>query len=324
MTMTRTLLVLGSITLAACTLQVADLNNFTDDFDACDPRGTPHLGEDLDIHFVGTIAHVNQDMRFAVEVGTDHSAEAMFVLSTFDDQNLALHVPEILPAEPATLAFWADSNMDGVFSALNNGMECGAIRLQVTCMADPHCTWDAAGTQCNPLPPDHQWLRPICPNGQMTFTHTTPFQDVSIVSATGAVFAFHIPAAIQRHEVFDNYRVAAWAVRTNSLGRQTRAYYRWAPHVMLGSIAPTPRTPPMTFQVGRNVAGEMRGPIDQGEMYEVHFVIDSNGNHQFEPAVDYSCVWPQQPAPSSAFVWDYMPDLSICDMHGFDPTTNTH
>jgi hypothetical protein len=327
MTMKRTLVVLASLALASCTAAVSDLNGFHDFSDACDPRGAPHLGEDLDIQFLGTIAHVNEDMRFAIEVGADHQAQAMFVISTFDDPNMQILVPEVLPAEPSTLAFWADSNMDGTFAPLNIDMVCSAITSQTPCGTTAHCMWNGSACMAS-VPPSHQWTRPICPNGRMTFTHTTPFQDVSIVTAAGAVFAFHVPMSIQRHEVFDNYRIAMWAVQTNStVGRQTRAYYQWNPQVPIGGIAPTQRTPPTVFQIGKNVAGELRGPIDQGDTYEINFIIDSNRNGDFEVDADYACRWTMQPSPQSSFMWDYMADITAagaCDPHGFDPTTVTH
>lgn len=292
--MKHTLLVLASISLGSCTLAVSDLNNLGNSADACDPRGAPRVGQDLDIQFFNTVAHVNQDMRFAVEVGPTHSVEAMFVVSAFDDPNLRIIVPEVLPSSPATLAFWADVNGSGMLDA--NA---------------------------------HQWFRPICPDGQVTFTHTTPFQDVSVVSSHGATFVFHIPVAIQRHAVFDNFRVAMWAVQTDMVGRQTRVYYEWAPFVAPSPGFPVPaqRTPPTQFQVGRNVAGAGRGAIDMGGLYEIHFVIDSNHDTDFEPALDFSCVWPMQRMPTDPTMtmngaqWDFVPDLSVCDRHGFDPTT---
>lgn len=290
------------LALGGCTAVVSDLNNFTNSTDACDPRGTQHLGDDLEIQFFNTNAHVNQDMRFAVEVGTDRSIEAMFVVSTFDDANLDLFIPEILPAAPATLAFWADNNGVPGFQALPD---------------DPT------------MQPDHQWFRPICPNGQMTFTHTTPFQDIQEASSTGAVFRFEIPTELQRPELFDNFRMAAWAVRVNDLGRQTRAYYRWSPLVALSPGMPIPaqRTPPAFFQVGGNVLGEMRGAIDAGEIYEVHFVIDVDDDDEFGGGSDYDCVWMNQAMPTGTGtdpnLWDYVPDLAGCDTNGFDPVAFT-
>jgi len=290
------------VVLGGCTAAVSDLNGFTNSTDACDPRGTQHLGEDLDIQFFNTNAHINQDIRFAVEVGPDRSIEAMFVVSAFDDPNLLLHVPGVLPAAPATLAFWADSNLTPGFQALS---------------VDPS------------MQPDHQWFRPICPNGQMTFTHTTPFQDIQDATSTGAVFRFEIPVSFQRPELFDHRRMAAWAVLVDDAGRQTRAFYRWAPFVALSPGMPVPaqRPPPAFFQVGGNVLGEMRGTIDSGSIYEIHFVIDADDDDDFGTTGDYNCVWMNQAMPTGAGtdpnLWDYVPDLSACDPNGFDPVTFT-
>jgi hypothetical protein len=304
MQMKRTLLVtLAMLALGGCTAVVSDLNGFNNDADACDPRGTPHIGQDLDIQFVNTMAHVNQDMRFAIEVGPDHSVEALAVVSAFDNPNELLHFPEMIPGpDPATLAFWADSNMMPGFQMLP---DMGTTDL-----------------------PDHQWFRPICPNGQMTFTHTTPFQDIHHATSTGAIFRFHIPAEIQRQPLFDHFRMAAWAVRIQDNGaRQTRAYYQWQPLVALSPGMPTPtqRPVPMFFQVGGNVIAESRGAIDSGEIYEVHFVIDADSDGDFGTTGDYNCVWMNQAMPSmpaEAGVWDFdQPLTGNCDPNGFDPVT---
>src|ERR1041385_6735964 len=110
--------------------------------------------------------------------------------------------------------------------------------------------------------------RPVKPNGGMTFTHTTPFQNVQQALSTGAIFDFQIPPELQRGELFDSFHM--W-VRATQLADddpdkevQTRAYFRWSPLVpaAAGFAAPEQRDPPKHFQVGGNALGEPRGAID--------------------------------------------------------------
>jgi hypothetical protein len=294
------------LALAGCSAAVSDLNNFMNASDACDPRPVQHLGGDLDIQFQNTNAHINQDLRFAVEVGVERNVEALAVVSAFSDANQLIHIPEMMPADPATLAFWADSNGHLGFDQLDPPDASG--------MAD-------AGP---PLGIDHQWFRPVCPSGHVTFTHTTPFQDISRATSTGSIYRFHIPVELQTSALFDNYAMATWAVRVNET-RQTRVYYQWHPFVALGGTTPPQRTPPTAFQVGGNVLGESRGAIDSGETYEVHFVIDVNHDGQFggTSGTDYTCVWTDQIAVGAT--WEFDPATiggglaAICDDNGFDP-----
>jgi hypothetical protein len=90
---------------------------------------------------------------------------------------------------------------------------------------------------------------------------------------------------------------------------------------------PPQRPPPTSFQVGGNVLGEMRGAIDAGELYEIHFVIDADDDGEFGSRGDYNCVWMDQAMPSGTGtdpnLWDYVPNLAGCDANGFDPVTFT-
>ena len=113
----------------------------------------------------------------------------MMVLSTFDDPNLRLKVPKLLPEGPSELAFWANSMPMG-FDPINDDGD----------------------------PIDHQWTRPICPDGKLTFTHTTPFQDVQDALSAGAIFAFQIPEELRRPELFDTFHM--W-VRATQLRRRS-------------------------------------------------------------------------------------------------------
>ena len=305
-----------ALCLASCTAAVSDLNGFSNYGDACDPRGTQHIGDDLDIQLLNLTPHVNQTLFFAIEVGAMRNIEAMFVIDRLTDlsnpnaeargpssANLLLEIPEIMPAAPATLAFWANS-------------------------VDPeivHFDPITMGTSAV----DHQWTRPVCPDGHMTFTHTTPFQSVMDAVSTGAIFHFQIPMEIQRPELFDHFTMAAWAVRVQDNGnRQTRVYYRWSPFVSLAPGMPVPpqRAVPSQFQVGGNALGEPRGAIDAGELYEVHFVVDVDHDGTMGSAGDYVCQWRNQTMPSTGDPanWDYVPDLRACDAPGsFDPVTFT-
>lgn len=279
--------------LGACSAQVSDLDELHSDSDACDPRGRTEQGTKLDLTFRTVSPHVNQDMFFAVTQGKERSIESMLVLSTLDDPNLHLVVPKLLPAGTSELAFWADSDPEG-FDKLDS----------------------ANG-------PDHQWIRPICPNGKLTFTHTTPFQDINGSIATGAVFVFEIPALLRRQALFDKYtmwvRVTQLSDEDHKTEVQTRAYFRWAPFVAApGEKSVPPQRPvPTTFQVGNNVLGEGRGPIDTLSFYNIEFVIDFDESGELSGG-DFVCRYNQERAPGQN-TWRFNADVTPCDVpDGFD------
>jgi hypothetical protein len=278
-----------------CTAVVSDLEELETDADACDPRGTADLGTDLDLRFRGMVPHLNQDLFFAVTVGEERSIEAMMVIAGLDDPDLELTVPRFLPGSPSELAFWADSAPNG-FDPINGDGD----------------------------PIDHQWTRPVCPNGEMTFTHTTPFQDVQDAISTGAIFRFVIPEEIRRPALFDHLHMWVRAVKLAdddlSVEEQTRAYFRWAPTVSPGGNEPPPppRSPPEAFEVGGNALGEPRGAIDTLSFYRIEFVIDVDATGDLSGG-DYVCQYARRQAPD-AMVWEFVPDLSLCDPpDGFDP-----
>jgi hypothetical protein len=346
------LLALG---LASCSTTVGDLNNFTTFEDACDPRGSTFVGQDFDLQFINTPAHLNNVMFGAVQVGAERNVEAVVVISGFDDPNLHVTIPELLPGQPSTFAFWMDTNFDGVFTSIDNPG------------------------------PDHQWLRPICPDGSMTFTHTTPFQSVRGARSDGEIFRFLIPAEIQTNaDLFNTFRMTVRATRVEGAARQTRAYFRWAPYVgatpgsprplRVVDALPTPRTctaspecadfstnggscliptgmtvgncvsrvqaPQVTsvtsFQMGGNALGELRGPIDAPADYEIEFIIDADcpvtddtcteGDPRFELGSrdDFVCTFMETPRTGEDF--NFMADISVtagnCDYpEGFNPAT---
>jgi hypothetical protein len=298
--MRRTHLLFTLIFIAGCTAQVSDLDDLQVDDDACQNTGSATRGTDLNLQLVGVTPHVNQDMFFAVTVGEDANIEGLFVLSTLDDANLNLVIPKMLPEGPSDLAFWADSEPLGVFNSIPDMDESGAI--------------------------DHQWKRPICPNGQLTFTHTTPFQDVQDAVSTGAIFHFIIPEALRRVDgegrpvLFDNFTM--WVIATQlddndqSEEVQTRAYFRWSPFVDDEQTRPAP----MQFQVGGNALGQMRGPIDKRSFYNIEFVIDVDGDGE-RGNRDYICRYERERAPDT-MDWNFEPNLAECDVpSGFDPFT---
>ncbi len=300
--MRRMLATLSILLIAACSSQVSDLDELRVDGDACDPTGRTARGTDLDLQFIDVTPHVNQDILFAVTVGEERSIEAMMVLSTLADPDLNLVVPKLLPEGPSELAFWADS-MPAGFDPIN---EDGS-------------------------PNDHQWTRPVCPNGQVTFTHTPPFQSVQNAVSTGAIFSFQIPDELQRPELFDTFTmwVTATLLSDDFEPVQARAYYRWSPLVApaRGIEVPEQRDPPAKFQVGGNALGEPRGAIDTLSFYEVQFVIDVDESGD-RSGPDFVCTFRQQ-APD-AMTWmfelprddDGVLDLSMCDdPDGFDPLT---
>lgn len=281
----RNLLVL-TLVLIGCSADVSDLDDLAIDPEACDRSGTTVLGTDLDLKFIGVFPHVNQDMFFAVTVGEERDIEAMMVLSTLDDPDLHLVVPKLLPEGDSELAFWADSPPMGF-----NGLEE------------------------SDNPPDHQWKRAICPDGKVTFEHTTPFQNVREARSTGAIFRFVLPdELVEASELFEKYRM--WVSATllddndNSIEKQTRAFYRWSPHVdpADGTI---PRSTPTAFQVGGNALDEPRGPIDTRSLYKIEFVIDVDEDDK-SSAGDFTCTYDREMAPDDA-TWEFEPNLENCD-----------
>ena len=274
--------------LCACSAQVSDLDELRTDADACDPRGRAEQGTALDLRMRNVSPHVNQDMFFAITQGRERNVEAMMVLSTLDDANLHLVVPKLLPAGSSELAFWADGGEPG-FDGLDS-----------------------------PSSPDHQWIRPICPNGKQTFTHTTPFQDVEGAIATGAVFVFEIPALLRRQSLFDRYRMWVRVTQLEDEDRtrelQTRAYFRWSPFVDPPGPeeVPAQRRAPSTFQVGDNALGEGRGPIDTFSFYNIEFVIDLDEDGALS-GDDLVCRYRQQRAPGGN-IWKFNADVTGCDI----------
>lgn len=304
--MRRTLLVL-SLVVGACTAQVSDLDDLVVNDEACDPRGETARGTDLDLQFDGLVPHINQDMFFAVTVGEERNVEALMVLAGLDDPDLHIVVPDLLPAGPSELAFWADSLPVGMFNPIPGEDEEPAEDEE-------------------PPPIDHQWTRPICPNGVMTFKHTTPFQSVKDATSTGAVFKFIFPEQVAMNEdLFGTFhmwvRVILLDDEDPSKELQTRAFFRWAPHVDIGDGEPQQRLPKDgNFQIGGNALGERRGAIDQLSRYRIEFVIDVDQDG--EPSrSDYVCSFERQRAPDAA-EWLFEPDLSRCDPpDDFDPAT---
>lgn len=297
--MRRTLFFL-SFVLGACTAQVSDLDDLEVNEDACDPRGDSERGTDLDLQLLGLTPHVNQDMFFSVTVNpVERNVEAIIVLSSLDDPDLRLVVPKLLPGGPAELAFWADSLPMG-FDEINNS---GAAV-------------------------DHQWTRPICPNGKMTFTHDTPFQSVVDATSTGAVFQFVFPDDVATNEdLFGTFRMWVSAILLDendpSEEVQTRVFYRWAPRVALpGSDDVPPQRLPTDglFQMGGNALGERRGAIDQLSLYRIELVIDLDEDG-VRSGGDFVCSFEREQAPD-AITWTFRADFSGCDKpDGFDPAT---
>jgi len=295
----RCTLIILSLSLGACSAQVSDLDDLAVNGDACDPRGGTARGTDLDLQFVGVTPHVNQDMFFAVTVDpTERNIEAIMVLSPLDDPDLHLVVPQLLPAGASELAFWADSDPPG-FNEINDSDD----------------------------PVDHQWTRPICPNGVMTFTHTTPFQSVKDATSTGAVFRFVFPDDVAMNtDLFGTFHMWVRAILLDDNDRskelQTRAFFRWAPRVAVGDEEPTQRLPVEgTFQVGGNALGKRRGAIDQLSFYRIEFVIDVNKDGE-KSGGDFVCSFEREQAPDSN-MWAFTPDFSQCDPgdNDFNPAT---
>lgn len=280
----RKFIALIPLMLFACSAGVSDLDDLTTDDDACDPRGSAALGTDLDLTFLDLDPHKNQDMFFAITVGEERDIEALMVFQKFDDPDMHLVVPKLLPEGQSELAFWADANPMGY-----NGLDEDV--------------------------PDHQWTRPVCPNGKVHFEHTTPFQSVKEARSTGAIFAFQLPQALRdREELFREHKM--W-VRATLLDDdtdeelQTRVFYRWAPLVDVTDTQQEAREIPMAFQVGGNALDEPRGAIDTLSFYNIEFVIDFDDSND-SSAGDFTCTYMKQQAPDDG-TWSFVPDLTQCD-----------
>lgn len=279
----------------ACSAQVSDLDDLMVDDDACDPRGTAVRGTDLDLQLRDMDPHINQQMFFAITVGDAREMDAMAIVQTLDDTDLRLRVPNMLPAGTSELAFWADMMPFGTFNPINDDGD----------------------------PIDHQWTRPVCPNGKLTFNHTTPFQDVEGAIATRATFEFVLPAALRVPSLLRKYTmwltVTELDVDDRDTEVQTRGYYRWAPFVQVTEDDPLPegddapearKAREGVFRIG-GVLGEKGGTIDQGSFYNIKFVIDVDRSGDLS-GDDYVCLFRKQRAPDGV-LWRFTPELGGCD-----------
>lgn len=284
------MLALGLLS-GSCSMTVSGLDDLTEDDDACDPRGRTELGTDLSIDFRGLTPHVNEELLMAVTVDVDGEAQvsSMAVLSTLEDPDLDLVLPKMLPAGPSEFRFWADSPPLGVFNTIEDDVV------------------------------DHQWVRPVCPNGELVFTHTTPFQDISEATATGAVFRFMIPPVMRKPAIFDRFKMWVSATRLSdsdpSEDDQMLAFFRWAPFVAPpgSDEVPEQRDPPESFKVGDNVLGRNRGPIDTGALYRVEFVIDVDKSDD-RSSGDFICEFDRERAEADGSgEWVFDPRLVECN-----------
>jgi hypothetical protein len=278
------------LAICGCSSQVAKLDDLVVNDEACDNSTSAVRGTDLDLQFDGLTPHVNQDIFFAVTVGEQRNIEAMMVLGGLEDPDLHLVIPKLLPAGPSELAFWADSLPMGFDEIPREGEASGNI--------------------------DHQWTRPICPNGVLRFEHNTPFQSVKNAVSTGAIFQFILPPAL-RTEVLRTHKM--WVTVTqlddgdNELQVQTRAFFRWSPRVEDPATGerPADMRVPEKFQVGGNALGEPRGAIDKLSLYRIEFVIDADDNGRTSNE-DFVCLYDRKRAPDE-MTWMFTPDLADCD-----------
>jgi hypothetical protein len=291
--MRRTLSLSFVLALAGCTAQVGELDDLEVNAEVCQAGGTTARGTDLDLQFQGLTPHVNQTIFFAVTVGEERNIEAIMVLSGLDDPDLHLVVPKLLPEGQPELAFWADSAPVGTFNDIDD---------------------DAV---------DHQWTRPICPNGVLRFEHDTPFQSVKSAVSTGAIFQFVLPPLLRASMALDKYKMWVSATQLDDDDPeklvQTRAFFRWSPRVEDPATGETPEDTRMRdfFQVGGNALGEPRGAIDKRSLYRIEFVIDADENDR-KSKDDFVCVYDRERAPDE-MTWQFMPDLCECDVpDGFD------
>jgi hypothetical protein len=283
------------LVLCGCSSQVAELDDLVVNAEACDNSSAPVRGTDLDLQFDGMTPHVNQDVFFAVTVGERRNIEAMMVLGGLEDPDLRLVVPKLLPAGQSELAFWADSAPAG-FDPIREGDDVGNI--------------------------DHQWTRPICPNGVMRFEHDLPFQSVQNAVSTGAIFHFVLPPEL-RTTVLRTHRMWLTVTQLDDDDPeqlvQTRVFFRWSPRVEDSATGDTPvdERVPEKFQIGGNALGEPRGAIDKLSLYRIEFVIDADDNGETSNE-DFVCLYDRKRAPDE-MEWKFTPDLGDCDVpDGFD------
>lgn len=283
------------LALCGCSSQVAELDDLVVNAEACDNSSAAVRGTDLDLQFDNMTPHVNQDIFFAVTVGERRNIEAMMVLGGLENEDLRLVVPKLLPAGPSELAFWADSAPAG-FDPIRKSDDVGNV--------------------------DHQWTRPICPNGVMRFEHDLPFQSVQNAVSTGAIFQFLLPLELQT-TVLRTHRMWLTVTQLDDDDPeqlvQTRVFFRWSPRVEDSATGDTPvdMRVPEKFQVGGNALGEPRGAIDKLSLYRIEFVIDADDDGETSNE-DFVCLYDRQRAPDE-MEWKFTPDLGDCDVPaGFD------
>lgn len=270
---------IAGILIGGCSSQVGDLDDLRTSSDACDPRGRAERGTDLRLQMLG-MPHVGERVLFAITQAD--SVEGMAVIHTLPTQDFLLQIDKFLPEGNSTLAFWADSSPVGTFNSLDD-----------------------------PVKPDHQWTRPVCPNGEMTFTHETPFQDVRGATAAGARFVFEVPQLVsglqlRRRSMW--VRVTELDLSDQTTEVQTRGFFLWSP--------PGEGTPEAARAIMREfriegAGGERLGPIDQLSFYNVEFVIDLDNDGRPSGA-DVVCLYRREQAPDAA-EWRFTPNVTGCD-----------
>lgn len=266
--------------LGACSAQVGDLDDLRTDADACDPRGRAQRGTDLALQMLD-MPHVGERILFAITQA--ETVEGMAVIQTLGEADFLLQIPKFLPEGPSTLAFWADGAPVGEFNPLDD-----------------------------PDKRDHQWTRPVCPNGIMTFTHRTPFQDVRGAIATGARFVFEVPqvitnALLRRQSMW--VRVTELDLSDQTTEVQTRGFFLWNPTELGEANAVVTRAVTREFRI-EGALGDRLGPIDQLSFYNIEFVIDLDRDGRAGGA-DVICEFRRERAPDRA-EWRFAPAVTGC------------
>lgn len=137
--------------LAGCSVVVSDLNDLETDQEACAPGGEPDSFRTFSIQLEGMTPHARQRIVFNLVSNTGALQSRVVVEDLPPSGSFFFDVPNAVHPNAATLEFWADSNQD---------------------------------YQPGPVTSEHQWIRPLCEDGEIYFEHVFEFEDLSAAPIT--------------------------------------------------------------------------------------------------------------------------------------------